>query len=103
MADYFDWGGARITEEAWATIRAEGNRLCRTVVGPAAVSTVWLGYHPGIPSDPPLIFETMIFGGDYDCREWAHATRREAEENHLRIVQALLAGRDPDEEKAAAL
>lgn len=62
----------------------------------AQVSTVWLGIDHNFSTDgPPLIFETMIFGGDYDEYQWRYATEQEAREGHERIVLALAVGEAP--------
>jgi hypothetical protein len=68
-----------------------GNRIvAKTVVGDAVVSTVCLGldhnfYHGG----PPLLFETMIFGGEHDEECWRCSTWDEAEAQHARVVADL--------------
>jgi hypothetical protein len=64
------------------------------------VSTIWLGldhsfgrlHHPGLP---PLIFETMVFGGKHDqfCERWP--TREAALAGHDRIVAAIRDGEEP--------
>lgn len=56
------------------------------------VSTVWLGIdHNFLGIGPPLVWETMVFGGDRDeeCRRYA--TRAEAFDDHERIVRELRA------------
>jgi hypothetical protein len=65
-------------------------------VGDAEVSTVWLGLnHEFMPGRPPLIFETMIFGGDYGdyCRRYS--TEAAAVEGHAEVVAALADGQAP--------
>lgn len=49
-----------------------------------------------VPEMRPLLFETMVFGGDI-CDEWTwrYATKREAEEGHRYIVGCLEVGEEP--------
>ncbi len=62
------------------------------------VSTVFLGINHQFGDGPPLLFETMIFGGPLDqeyqtrCSTW-----EEAEQMHQRGKQAAFLGRVPDE------
>lgn len=65
-------------------------------VGDARVSTVWLGLDHGfLPGGPPLIFETMIFGGDYADYCQRYATEAEAAAGHAAVVAALAEGHAP--------
>lgn len=57
-----------------------------TSVGPLTVSTVFIVVAHGGPSDAPLLFETMIFGGDHDEVFARYATWDEAERGHARAV-----------------
>ncbi len=61
----------------------------------ARVSTVWLGLDHQFGDGPPLIFETMIFGGPHDQAQWRYSTKQEAKEGHLCVVIALRDGADP--------
>lgn len=55
------------------------------------LSTVWLGLnHSHTPGGPPIIFETMFFGGPLDC--WTvgrYATEDEAKLAHASIVESF--------------
>ena len=62
----------------------------KTKVGEAEVSTVFLGLDHSFVSGPPVLFETMIFGGQYDQEMWRYHTKAEAEIGHKAVVQALL-------------
>lgn len=59
------------------------------------VSTVWLGldYSFGL-GGPPLIWETMVFGGPHDEEQWRYPTRQTALDAHERIVRAMRADAD---------
>jgi len=70
-----------------------------STVNGVRVSTVFLGLnHEYDPRKPPLLFETMIFGGEHDQACWRYGTWDEAEVGHERIVADLQAGRVPDDE-----
>ena len=56
--------------------------------GKVTVSTVFLGIdHSFMDDGPPLIFESMIFGGVDDNECIRYATYAEAEAGHLRLVE----------------
>jgi hypothetical protein len=57
------------------------------VVGDSEISTVWLGVnynHSRV--GPPVIFETMIFGGPYDLRTLRWRDEREARYGHRMVL-----------------
>ena len=57
------------------------------VVGDVEISTVWLGIdHRFLGEGPPVIFETMVFGGELD--EWCerYTTLEAAEAGHEQMV-----------------
>lgn len=49
----------------------------------SGVSTIWMGMSL---DDPPLIFETMVFGGKLARRSERYATEAEAETGHERWI-----------------
>src|SRR5882757_3426775 len=52
------------------------------------VSTVFLGLdHSFGSSGPPILFETMIFGGEHDQYQERYSTWEEAEAGHKRAVE----------------
>jgi hypothetical protein len=51
------------------------------------VSTVFLGLDHSWDDGPPLLFETMIFGGYYDEYPIRYATIQEARAGHRRVVR----------------
>lgn len=52
-----------------------------------SVSTVFLGLDHQFGEGPPLIFETMVFGGPLDQYEERYSTWEEAEAGHKRWVE----------------
>lgn len=78
--DLFSWG-------EWMS-RAD-RRVDRTVIGEAAISTVFLGMDHSLSIKPesPLLWETMVFGGDLDGEMLrCSGDRKNAEALHERMV-----------------
>lgn len=68
----------------------------QTAVGEARVSTVFLGIdHNWLGVGPPLLFETMIFGGPHSEWQCRYSTWADAAIGHDQVVADLQAGRDP--------
>jgi hypothetical protein len=64
-----------------------GWHVAKTKVGDAEVSTVFLGLDHGWEVDaPPILFETMVFGGVLDQEQVRYATWAEAESGHAAMV-----------------
>jgi hypothetical protein len=84
-ADLMEW--ARWLENA------KGDRIvAKTKVGDAEVSTVFLGLDHRFGDDgPPLIFETMVFGGIHDQDMERYSTWEEAEAGHKRMCEIIAA------------
>lgn len=62
------------------------------------ISTVFLNFdHNWNPDGEPVLFETMIFGGEYDEEMWRYSTWDEAKAGHDRIVNCLKEGITPIE------
>jgi hypothetical protein len=58
-------------------------RVALSKFGDVEVSTVFLGIdHNFWDVGPPLLFETMIFGGPLDQEQWRYSTWEEAEAGH---------------------
>lgn len=69
--------------------------------GKAHVSTVFLGLDHGFDDGDPVLFETMIFGGEHDREMWRYCTWAEAVEGHERAVRLVTRQTAlPDPEKA---
>ncbi len=67
-------------------------RVAMTETGDVRVSTVFLGLNHRFSDGPPLIYETMIFGGPHDSYQQRYSTKEEALEGHAEAVK--LAGID---------
>lgn len=111
----FDRQGQPISMRRWGELRETGLdpdghygehsyvRVGEDKVGEVTVSTVWLGMDHGWPSFAerqgnqyrPVIFETMIFGGEFDECQRRYRTEAEAAQGHAEAVTDLRAGMRP--------
>jgi hypothetical protein len=74
---------------AWASLLdGNRNRVALDERGDALVSTVFLGLdHSFTPGDgPPVLWETMIFGGKHDQYQERYTSHADAVEGHARAV-----------------
>lgn len=55
------------------------------------VSTVFLGIDHGFGSDKPVLFETMVFGGEHDQYQDRYSTWDEAEAGHQKAIEMIFA------------
>lgn len=94
MDSYFDRQGQPLTLEQWATAdyTDDYRRVALTDLGTqGTVSTVWIGLNYNWRGGPPLIFETMMFGGPMDSLVVArYSTEEEAMAGHQATLKALL-------------
>jgi hypothetical protein len=65
------------------------SRVALTEIGTITISTVFLGIDHGFSSGPPVLFETMIFGGKHDQYQCRSCTYDEAEEEHIKAVEMV--------------
>lgn len=81
-----------ISQERWIQLFGEQRRIGFTRLwGEMAVevSTVWLGLNHNYGSGRPLIFETMVFGGELDNEMDRYSTLDEAIAGHQRMVERV--------------
>lgn len=70
----------------------DARRVAKTHCGDAAISTVFLALDHSFGEDgPPILFETMVFGGELDQEQERYATWAEAEQGHERWIQKVKA------------
>lgn len=75
----------------------DDRRIDLTELDDCNVSTVFLGSaHKVIGSDEPVLFETLIRGGDWDGHTYRYRTHGEAKRGHWQIVDCLREGRPPE-------
>ena len=65
-------------------------RVKETLFGDIRVSTVFLGLDHAYGSGPPMLFETMIFGGEHDEYQERYSIYEEAEKGHEKVVNMVL-------------
>ena len=100
MSQFYDRKGRRMELMEWARVFDHKDRhIGDDTVDDQRVSTVWLGNDHRLSGDegPPLIFETMIFGGRHDQYQDRYSTEEAAIAGHNRTVAALREGRDPND------
>ncbi len=86
----------------WA--RAFEDRNARRVAatelpGGIRVSTVFLGLDHSFGEGPPILWETMIFGGNHDEDQWRYSSYDDAIAGHERAVQLATAPADASQER----
>ncbi len=54
---------------------------------PIYISTVFLGLDHSFGEGPPLLFETLVFGGKHDQEMNRYSTKKEAMKGHEEIVK----------------
>jgi hypothetical protein len=69
--------------------------VAKTETDNELVSTVFLSLDHAFLEPGPILFETMIFGGEYDQWQWRHQNRHQALAFHEQLVAALRAGMPP--------
>lgn len=103
---YYDTDGEPCSEgRYWELLRAQGHAanaeedptlIAADRVREVWVSTVWLGIdHRFGSAGPPLVFETMVFGGPLNGEQWRWSTPAEARAGHdmaLAKVRAIAEG-----------
>ena len=67
----------------WSNLFERSNRIvAKTKKNDIVVSTVFLGIDHQYNNGPPILFETLIFGGEYNEDQWRYSTWEEAEQGH---------------------
>lgn len=88
---YYDRKGEPISMDRWVELSvSEYKRIDSTELpGDVLVSTVWLGLNHSWLGGPPLIFETMVFGGRLHGEMDRYATEAEAQAGHVVMVKRV--------------
>jgi hypothetical protein len=86
----YDWEGKPINPTQWSILFHDERHVGDDQIGEVQISTVWVGLDYNFSGvGPPLIFETMIFGGPLDQEQWRYSTEQEAREGHKRAVELV--------------
>ena len=101
---YYNRDGVEIPED-WANTDKHGGkytdssstdyRVAATDIGGVFVSTVWLGRDHGYGTSLPIIFETMIFGGEWNVECRRYHSELGAVRGHIEAVDRLHDGKPP--------
>ncbi len=94
MSNYYDRQGR---QRSWRDILANDiqpaadrgedyRRVAETIGEAGTVSTVWLGMNHAWDDGPPLIFESMVFGGLLDQDQVRYTTEEQARAGHDELV-----------------
>lgn len=87
---YYDREGKPISTLDWSKLLNDRayKVVALDIVGDVRVSTVWLGLDHGWGNDgaPPVIFETMVFGGKLDEEMDRYSTLADAERGHAAML-----------------
>ena len=75
----------------WAKwFETANRRVAEDVIGESRVSTVFIGLdHSFGIGKKPLLFETIVFGGNFDGELERYSTWEEAELGHKKMVKKL--------------
>jgi hypothetical protein len=87
-ASHLEWGQWFSTHD---------RRVALTNLGHVRVSTVFLGLDHGWGASPPLLWETMIFGGEHDQYQDRYASKETALEGHEYAVKLASGEIEKDE------
>lgn len=72
----------------WAKYFESANRVVKkTKLTYCEVSTVFLGINHAFGNGKPILFETMIFGGEHNEYCERHSTWEEAEAGHQKAIE----------------
>lgn len=69
----------------------ENRRVAKWEEGGIEVSTVFIGIDHSFGDGPPLLFETMVFGGPLADEQERYSTWAEAESGHAAMVERVRA------------
>jgi hypothetical protein len=88
MSDFYNRAGESISVTEWAAgfveewAGFEDPQIALYEEDDVTISTVFMGINHQFGDGPPLIFETMIFGGPLDDYCWRYSTEAEALAGH---------------------
>lgn len=75
---------------SWAMQFESADRaVAKTKIGEVKISTVFLGLDPSFGGGDPLLFETIVFGGELDGEQDRYSTWEEAEAGHHAMVDKV--------------
>lgn len=97
-----DYKLVQVSSLEWAVwFEDHTNRVIdSTYIGNVHISTVFLGLDHNfdfndLANHRPILFESMIFGGQLDQFQWRYSTLGEAKNGHYELVRAVKEDREP--------
>lgn len=78
--DILEWG-------RW--FETADRHIGKDTVGDVTISTVFLGIDHSYGTGPPVLFETMIFGGEHDGYQDRYTSRWDALVGHVQVVKMV--------------
>ena len=79
----------------WARLFQGDRTVARDTIGDQVVSTIFLTVDHSFGDGPPILYETVIFGGKCDLFCTRYRTRAQAAAGHQRVSDALRRGESP--------
>ena len=79
-----------MTWARWFDKNFNSRVVAKTETGNGDVSTVFLGLDHAYDNGPPMIFETMVFGGPLDQEIERYSTWEQAEAGHAAMVERVI-------------
>jgi len=74
----------------WATqFESQDRRVAKDTINGVDISTVFLGLDHQYGEGEPLIFETMVFGGELDQEQDRYSTWEQAEAGHKAMIERV--------------
>lgn len=78
----------------WSKWIGQGNRHIKNdKIGDVSISTVFLGLDHKFGEGEPLLFETMIFGGEHDQYQERYTNIEDSKIGHDKAVKLVKGGR----------
>ena len=75
--------------DSFPIISENERRVGKDTIGDVNISTVFLGIDHSYNGGTPVLFETMIFGGENDQYKERYTSWEEAEKGHKRAVEVV--------------
>ncbi len=83
----------------WAAAYGDGDPdarvIARAIIGDVHISTVFLSVDHNFGGGQPILYESMVFGGQLNHEQQRYHTRAEALAGHLALVQRVMAADPP--------
>jgi hypothetical protein len=83
----------------WSESFNNDRKVRHDVLDDISISTVFLGIDHSHGGSVPILFETMVFGGEFDQYQERYSTIEEAIEGHQKIFDKIDKGRTKRDNK----